>query len=116
MSHYKSNIRDIEFNLFEVLDREQVLGAGPFAEIDIDTAKTILHEVDRLASDKLASSFADSDRNPPVYDPDTTSVSLPESFKRSYQDWMDSEWWRLQVMAELGGQPAPMSLNWAVGE
>jgi alkylation response protein AidB-like acyl-CoA dehydrogenase len=116
MSHYKSNIRDIEFNLFEVLDREHVLGAGPFAEIDIDTAKTILHEVDRLACDKLAPSFADSDRNPPVYDPDTTSVTLPESFKRSYQDWMDSEWWRLQVMAELGGQPAPMSLNWAVGE
>ena len=26
MSHYKSNIRDIEFNLFEVLGRDEVLG------------------------------------------------------------------------------------------
>ena len=31
MSHYKSNLRDIEFNLFEVLGRDEVLGTGPFA-------------------------------------------------------------------------------------
>ena len=29
MSHYKSNLRDIEFNLFEVLGRGDVLGHGP---------------------------------------------------------------------------------------
>ena len=34
MSHYKSNIRDIEFNLFEVLGRDEVLGTGPFESID----------------------------------------------------------------------------------
>ncbi|CAN5772664.1 acyl-CoA dehydrogenase [soil metagenome] len=116
MSHYRSNIRDIEFNLFEVLGRDEVLGARPFAEIDADTARTILHEVDRLASEKLAPSFADSDRNPPVYDPATKTVALPPGFKQSYQHWLDSEWWRLQLPAELGGQPAPASLNWAVAE
>jgi len=26
MSHYKSNLRDIEFNLFEVLRRQDLLG------------------------------------------------------------------------------------------
>ena len=41
---------------------------------------------------------------------------MPESFARSYRAWMDAEWWRLQVPAELGGQPAPASLLWAVGE
>ena len=30
MSHYKSNLRDIEFNLFEVLSRQELLGTGPF--------------------------------------------------------------------------------------
>ena len=34
MSHYKSNIRDIEFNLFEVLGRDEVLGEGPFEDVD----------------------------------------------------------------------------------
>ena len=30
MSHYKSNVRDIEFNLFEMLDTEKVLETGKF--------------------------------------------------------------------------------------
>ncbi|HET6697935.1 MAG TPA: acyl-CoA dehydrogenase family protein, partial [Nocardioidaceae bacterium] len=116
MSHYQSNIRDIEFNLFEVLGRDQVLGEGPFEEIDTDTARSILSEVDRLAREELAASYEDSDRNPPVFDPATHTADVPESFKKSYQAWMDAEYWRLTVPAELGGQPAPSTLNWAVAE
>lgn len=116
MSHYKSNLRDIEFNLFEVLGRGEVLGTGPFAEVDSDTAREVLAEVDRLAREDLAASFEDSDRNPPVFDPATHSAPLPESFKKSYRAWMDAEFWRLQIREELGGTPAPSSLNWAIGE
>ncbi len=116
MSHYKSNIRDIEFNLFEVLGREPVLGTGPFEEVDVDTAKAILSEVDRLAREDLAASFEDSDRNPPVFDPTTNTAPVPEAFQKSYQAWMDAEYWRLTIPEELGGQPAPSTLNWAVAE
>jgi alkylation response protein AidB-like acyl-CoA dehydrogenase len=116
VSHYKSNLRDIEFNLFEVLGRDDVLGSGPFAEVDGETARSILAEVDRLAREDLAASYEDSDRNPPVFDPATSTAPIPESFKKSYQAWMDSEWWRLQIFEELGGQPAPSSLVWALGE
>jgi alkylation response protein AidB-like acyl-CoA dehydrogenase len=116
VSHYKSNLRDIEFNLFEVLGRDDVLGSGPFAEVDGETARSILAEVDRLAREDLAASYEDSDRNPPVFDPATSTAPIPESFKKSYQAWMDSEWWRLQIFEELGGQPAPSSLVWAIGE
>jgi alkylation response protein AidB-like acyl-CoA dehydrogenase len=116
VSHYKSNIRDIEFNLFEVLGRDQVLGTGPFEEVDVDTARSILAEVDRLAREDLAASYEDSDRNPPVFDPATSTAPVPEAFKKSYQAWMDAEYWRLTIPEELGGQPAPSSLNWAVAE
>jgi alkylation response protein AidB-like acyl-CoA dehydrogenase len=116
MSHYKSNVRDIEFNLFEVLGRDAVLGTGPFEEVDVDTARTILAEVDRLAREDLAASYEDSDRNPPVFDPETSTADIPEAFKKSYQAWMDAEYWRLTLPAELGGQPAPSTLNWAIGE
>ncbi len=116
MSHYKSNIRDIEFNLFEVLKRDEVLGEGPFADVDVDTARSILSEVDRLAREDLAESFVDGDRNPPVFDPKEHTAPVPESFKKSYQAWMDAEYWRLGTMAELGGTPAPSSFNWALGE
>ncbi len=116
MSHYKSNIRDIEFNLFEVLGRDRVLGTGPFGDVDGETARSILAEVDRLAREDLADSFVDADRNPPVFDPQTHTAPIPESFKKSYHAWMDAEYWRLGTMAELGGTPAPSTLNWALGE
>ena len=58
MGHYKSNLRDIEFTLFEVLGRQEVLGTGPYAEVDEDTARSILDEVDRLATGPLAESLA----------------------------------------------------------
>jgi len=34
MSHYKSNLRDIEFNLFEVFGRDEVLGHGLYEDLD----------------------------------------------------------------------------------
>lgn len=116
MSHYKSNIRDIEFNLFEVLGRDEVLGKGAFEEVDVETAKSILAEVDRMAREDLAASYVDSDRNPPVFDPATNTAPVPEAFQKSYRAWMDAEYWRLSIPAELGGQPAPSTLNWAIGE
>ena len=84
VSHYKSNLRDIEFNLFEVLGRDQILGHGPFEAIDSDTARSILTEVERLAREDLAASYEDSDRFPPVFDPETHTAPVPTSFKKSY--------------------------------
>jgi alkylation response protein AidB-like acyl-CoA dehydrogenase len=116
MSHYKSNLRDVEFNLFEVFGRQDLLGKEPFAEVDMDTARGILDEVNRLATGPLAESFTDSDRNPPVFDPATGSVTMPESFRKSYRALMDAEWYRLTLPPELGGTLAPRSLGWAVAE
>ncbi|WP_137121901.1 acyl-CoA dehydrogenase [Segeticoccus rhizosphaerae] len=116
MGHYKSNVRDLEFNLFEVLGRQDVLGTGPYADVDADTAREILHEVARLAEHELAESLLDSDRTPPVFDPEHNTVTLPESFKKSYRAYLDAQWWRLDVPAELGGTVVPPSLRWAVAE
>ncbi len=116
MSHYRSNLRDLEFNLFEVFGANDRLGSGPYAEMDTDTAREVLKEVERLAVGPLAEPFADADRNPPVYDPKTHSVTMPESFKESYKTLMDSEWWRLDLPEHLGGTGAPPSLRWAASE
>ncbi len=116
MTHYKSNLRDIEFNLFEVLGRDEILGQGPFADVDGETARSILAEVDRLAREDLAASYEDSDRNPPVFDPETHTAPMPASFKKSYDAWMSAEYWRLQIPESLGGTLAPSTLNWAMAE
>ncbi len=116
MGHYRSNLRDLEFNLFEVFGIQQRLGTGPFSEMDVETARDVLRELERLATGPLADSFADADRNPPVFDPDTHTVRLPESFKRSFQTLWDGEWFRLDLPPELGGVGAPPTLRWAGAE
>ncbi|MBW3085149.1 Butyryl-CoA dehydrogenase [Austwickia sp. TVS 96-490-7B] len=116
MGHYKSNLRDLEFTLFEVFARQELLGSGPYEDVDIDTAREILHEVARLAENELADSFIDADRNPPVFDPDTHSVTIPESFKKSYKAYTEAGWGMLSVPGELGGTVVPPSLTWAVSE
>ncbi|MDT5025563.1 MAG: hypothetical protein QOE61_1989, partial [Micromonosporaceae bacterium] len=123
MSHYKSNLRDLEFNLFEVFGgnagdggAHPVLGAGPYTDVDVDTARSVLAEVDRLAREDLAASYTDGDRNPPVFDPATHTAPVPESFRRSYQTFMDAEFWRLDLPPELGGTNAPRMLWWSLAE
>jgi alkylation response protein AidB-like acyl-CoA dehydrogenase len=116
MGHYKSNLRDIEFNLFEVLQRQDLLGREPYPELDEETVRDILTEVERLASGPLAESFTDGDRNPPAFDPATGSVQMPESIKKSFRALMDAQWYRLDLPAGLGGTGAPRSLCWAIAE
>jgi alkylation response protein AidB-like acyl-CoA dehydrogenase len=116
MGHYRSNLRDIEFNLFELFHRQDVLGSPPYGDLDAETARGILAEVERLATGPLAESFADADRNPPVFDPETGTVALPASFAKSFRAFTAGEWFRLDLPPELGGTPAPRSLGWAVAE
>src|SRR5690606_29118748 len=103
-------------NLFEVFGRREILGSGPYAEIDEDVARSILDEVNRLSTTVLAESFEEGDRNPPVFDPATGSVTLPDGFKKSYQALIDGGWAHLDLPQELGGPGIPRSLAWAAAE
>jgi alkylation response protein AidB-like acyl-CoA dehydrogenase len=51
-----------------------------------------------------------------VFDPETASVRMPEGFKKSFAAFMDAEWFRLDLPAELGGIAAPRTLAWSVAE
>lgn len=116
MTHYKSNLRDLEFNLFEVFGADRAFGQAPFDGIDAETARDMLAEVNRLAREDLAASYTDADRNPPKFDPATHTAPLPESFKKSYAAFMASEFWRLDLPESLGGTLAPRTLWWAIAE
>ncbi|MGY1651275.1 acyl-CoA dehydrogenase [Geodermatophilus sp. SYSU D01119] len=116
MSHYTANLRDLEFNLFEFLDTKDRFGTGPFEQMDAETARGVLAEIRRLAEGPIAESFTDADRNPPVFDPATHSVTLPESFKASVRAIEDGEWYRLDLPEHLGGFGAPHALTWGAFE
>jgi alkylation response protein AidB-like acyl-CoA dehydrogenase len=116
MGHYRSNLRDLEFALFEVFGRGRVLGQEPFAEMDEVTARSVLDEVDRLAKGVYGESFTECDRRPPTFDPASGSVIVPDGVKHSVQAYYRGEWHRLDLPAELGGFGAPPSLRWAAAE
>jgi alkylation response protein AidB-like acyl-CoA dehydrogenase len=118
MGHYRPNVRDLEFNLFEVFrvqDRMTASAAANF-QADEETARGVLHELATLVTGPVAESLADADRNPPMFDPATHSVTLPESIKKSYRALWDGEWWRLGLPPELGGYGIPPSVQWAAAE
>ena len=116
MGHYKSNVRDQVFNLFEVFGVDKALGEGKFADLDADTAGEMLNEIARLAEGPIADSFADGDRNPPVFDPATHTVTLPAPFKKSMRALLDGGWDKVGLKEELGGMPMPRALQWALIE
>lgn len=116
MSHYKANVRDLEFNLFEVLDLEKALATGEFGDLDGDAVRQMLAEAARLAQGPLAESFADGDRNPPQFESDAHAVRLPESFKSSLRAWQEAGWPLLNLDKELGDVHVPQPVNAAINE
>jgi len=116
MSHYNANLRDIEFCLFDLLGREKVLGTSIYSDIDRDTAMGMLEEMKRLTENDLAASFVEGDRIGTDFNKATGDIKLPESFKKSYQAYVDGEWWRLDAPVELGGMKVPASVRWAIAE
>jgi hypothetical protein len=116
MTHYRANLKDIEFCLFDLLGRESILGTSIYSDLDRETAMGMLEEVKRLTENDLAASFVEGDREGTTFDKSTGSVTLPEGFKKSYRAYVDGEWGKIDVPAELGGTLIPPSVRWAIAE
>jgi len=116
MGHYRSNVRDLEFNLFEFFELDKALHGPDFSDLDGDSVRQMLAEAARLAEGPVAESFAETDRHPPTFDPETHTVSIPEPFKKSLHDWEQGEWFRIGLDEVVGGVPAPAMVSWAVNE
>ncbi|MBY8863663.1 acyl-CoA dehydrogenase [Nocardia sp. CA2R105] len=116
MSHYKANVRDIEFNLFEVLGIGALLDGGAYGDLDADTARGMLGEVLRLAEGPVAESFVDADRNPVTFDAATHSAIVPDSMRKTVAAVNEAGWSGLGMPEGMGGVPAPSALIWATQE
>ncbi len=116
MSHYRSNLRDVFFNLFEVNRVGDYLGTGPFEHMDADAAQDVLREVDRLAREDFAASFAAADRTPLTLDSHTGDVTVPAELNQSLDAFFDNDWHLLYVPTHLGGYGAAPSVSWSASE
>jgi alkylation response protein AidB-like acyl-CoA dehydrogenase len=112
MSHYRSNLADLEFNLFEVHRVQDHLDG--WTGLDRETVGDILREVDRFARNEWAASFVDADRTP--LELVGGEVALPDSLKASLDAAHEAGWSRLGLPEELGGLELPPSVFWATQE
>ena len=98
------------------MNLDGILDSGGYGDLDADTVRTMLDEVARLAEGPVAESFADADRDPPVFDPERHTISVPAELAKSVQAVKDAEWWRIGLAEEVGGVAAPAALTWAINE
>ena len=114
--HYRSNLRDIFFNLFEVHKiGEKSLGHEPFASMDEETARDALTGLEELCRTEIAASFAESDRIP-LKQNEKGEVILPDALKKAYKAYHDADWQQLEQPEHMGGFGAPPSVGWAAFE
>ena len=114
MTHYRTNLRDLEFNLFEANRIQDYLGSAPFGDIDEATARALLEEVERLAVEDFAASFVEADRTPLRLE--DGEVILPDGVKRSLDAFFEGGWDRFGMPESMGGAAPPPSLRWAAQE
>ncbi len=114
VSHYKSNLRDIEFNIFEVLKVQDYLDDELWPGVDADTIRDVLVEIERLAREDYAASYVDQDRIPlELVDGE---IRLPESVKKSIAAFKEGGWDNLGLPVEMGGTPMPAPVTWSMTE
>jgi alkylation response protein AidB-like acyl-CoA dehydrogenase len=112
-AHYHSNLRDIFFELFEVLDIANLsLGKGPFAAMDADTARAALEGLDEFVRGPWAECFVSGDRHELGFD-GKGNVTLPPGFVAALDAYYQGGWNKLELPEHLGGYGAPPTVAWA---
>jgi alkylation response protein AidB-like acyl-CoA dehydrogenase len=116
VDHYRPNLRDTMFQLFEVLAiQDSALGKPPFLAMDQDAVRAALEGLLEMVQTTWAPAFADGDRIGAVLDL-SGNVTLPPSFHRALAGYYDGGWNKLELPEHLGGYGAPPSVQWAAFE
>jgi alkylation response protein AidB-like acyl-CoA dehydrogenase len=113
-THFRTNLRDIEFNLFEFAGIGDYLGQPPFADFDPDIVRDVLREVERLSVEDLAASFVEGDRI--KLQLEDGEVHLPDVVKKSLDAYYEGGWDRFALPESLGGAAAPPTVRWGATE
>ncbi|OJT21274.1 acyl-CoA dehydrogenase [Archangium sp. Cb G35] len=114
-NHYKANLRDLNFNLFEFLEiGRSSLGKAPFGDFDETAARQTLETFAEVCLKEMAPSFTEPEHNPPKLENGT--VTLPPGIQKALAAYHESGMGQLELPVHLGGMGAPPSLGWAAFE
>ena len=116
VDHYKPHLRDICFQLFEVLAiQNAALGKPPFEAMDEDSVRAALEGLLEVMLSTWAPAFAEGDRIGAVFD-GKGNVALPPGYHKALDAYYRGGWNKLELPEHLGGFGAPPSVQWAAFE
>lgn len=116
VDHYKPNLRDTFFQLFEVLAiQSTALGKPPFQTMDEATARAAIEGLLEVMLSSWAPAFAEGDRIGAVFD-GKGNVALPPGYHKALAAYYGGGWNKLELPEHLGGLGAPPSVQWAAFE
>ena len=104
------NSRDIDFNLYELLDTEALTRTPRYAEHDRAVFDAVIEAARVLAEDKFAPHAAKLDANEPVFD--GTHVTQPPELQQALDAYIAGGFMGIAAEADYGG----MQLPWVVGQ
>ncbi|MFT3664111.1 acyl-CoA dehydrogenase family protein [Piscinibacter sp.] len=115
MWHYDAPLRDMRYVIEDVLGLPAQWAALPaFAELDAPTARRVLDEAARFATEVLAPTNAPGDLEGCSFA--DGEVRTPRGFKQAYRAFVEAGWPALACDPAVGGQGLPQVLNAALYE
>ena len=109
VDHFKPNLRDIFFQLFEVLEIHKTsLGKAPFEAMDEQTVRATLEGFLEVMQATWAPAFADGDRIGATFD-GKGNVTVPPSYHKALDAYYEGGWNGIELPERLGGYGAPPS-------
>ena len=115
MWHYRAPVADMLHLMTRVLEAPASWAAMPaFDGLDADTAREVLEQAGKFASDVLAPTNGPGDLAGCTWTKD--GVRTPEGFASAYRTFVEGGWPALACAPEAGGQGLPQLLNMALYE
>ena len=114
INHYKTDLREMFFTLFEQFGFAQVAGQAPFEAWGPDEAKAVLQETYRFSKEVLGPLNTTADREGCRVE--NGRVFTPKGFKDAWKLLWEQGFKTVGVATDHGGQGSPMMLQVAVEE
>jgi len=117
MPSYKPPLDNIRFVLNDVLNVGQLSKEIPaYKDVDWETISSLLSEVGKFFREVTFPLNQSADKEGVSYDPNTKSVTMPQSTKDAYKAYVDMGLQGLTGAPEDGGMGMPEYLSVALGE
>jgi alkylation response protein AidB-like acyl-CoA dehydrogenase len=114
MSEYIAPLKDMRFVLTELAGLDEVARLPGCEEATPDVVDAILEEAAKFAAGVLAPISQEGDREGARWA--DKAVTMPESFKAAYRQFVDNGWAALDTSPEHGGQGLPKLVAAPVAE